>query len=827
MPTPQIRSPHHAQAPRRARRRVRPAPVALAVGIATLLPAGPASAAPGSRIADRYIVMYDADVRDPAAATARRAQSQRFSVRRRYGAAVKGFAAVLSEQQVAALRDDPAVAAVVPDRVVRATAQVPLAAGELTPPTGVRRVEAATSSTVGQASTVRVAVIDTGIKLDHPDLNAVSGTNCVGSGSAADDEGHGTHVAGTIGARNQGSGVVGVAPGTTLHAVKVLDARGSGSTSSVVCGIDWVAGTRSDSDPGNDIAVANMSLAGLGSPVTSCAQTRDPMHAAICRATARGVTFTVAAGNDAVAFDTVHEPPGDDPCHSSTSGCPQGVEVPASYPEVLTVTAISDTDGQPGGLLPDRCFGDDVPASFSNFAATSSAAGHTIAAPGACIRSTALNGGTTTMSGTSMAAPHVAGLAALCLGEAGVAGPCASLAPATLIQRLRADAQDRLARSSAYGFTGDPTRPPATGYFGFLGGVAAPLVTTTPDAVPPVPTIETPPDASTTTDATPTFAGTAGVAAGDAAEVTVEVFAGTTTQQARLTLVAPVVGSTWSVAPQTVLDAGTYTARTSQRDAAGNVGLSATSSFAVTGPQPSAEDVATTPAPGDPPALPSPPIAPAQPGGPAGVSPSSPDTRQPAGLAIERARLLGRAPALDVVASLAARATGRLRLTFAARGRTTRFTAPIRDGRVRIRRRLPRAQSSPTGGTLTIAYAGNGDTRAQQVRLHAAPGSPRLRSGRPRISADGRLLARGTVASGVRGAVRVQLEFPVAGQYRSFEAAARIRRGRWELDEPLPATVRSGLPARDAAPQASVSFGGDGPRRVGGQSRSFEVGVDG
>lgn len=828
MPTPQTPSPRDARAPRR--RRLRHAPAGLAACLALLSPAAPARAAPGSRVPDRYIVIYDADVRDPAAATARRARAQRFRVRRAYRAAIKGFSAVLDERQVARLRDDPAVSAVVADRVVRIDAEVALAAGEPTPPTGVRRVQAATATTVRQPSSARVAVIDTGIKLDHPDLKAVNGTNCVGSGPAVDEQGHGTHVAGTIAARNQGSGVTGVAPGTTVYAVKVLDANGSGSTSSVVCGIDWVASTRSDADPGNDIAVANLSLGGLGPAVAGCAQTRDPMHLAICRATARGVTFTVAAGNDGVAFDTLHQPPSSDPCHSAAGGCPQGVEVPAAYPEVLTVTAISDNDGEPGGLLAGRCYGDDVLASFSNYAATDAGAAHTIAAPGGCIRSTGVNGATATMSGTSMAAPHAAGLAALCLGEAGGSGPCAALAPADVIQRLRADARGRSAQLPSYGFAGDPARPPAAGgYFGYLGWTprtAAPP----PDTAPPAPTLETPANASTTADTTPTFAGTAGAAEGDAGDVTVEVFSGTTTQQLRLTLVAGVVGSTWSITPQTALEAGTYSARVSQRDAAGNVGLSALATFEVTAPQTSA---------GGPPApaatAPDPPAAPAGPpsttiGPPALLPPTElgpafrlTGRRSPA-LAVGRARLLVRTRTLDVVASVAAGVTGRVRLAFAAGGRTTRFSAAIRAGRVSVRRRLARGQAArPTGGILTVAYPGDATTRSQQVRLRAAPGSPALTATRPRISADGRLLAGGTVAARARGAVQLQIAYRADERERSFEATTAIRRGRWTIDEPLPAAFRTGLAAREGTPQATVLFSGDRRLGLGGQSRSFAV----
>jgi subtilisin len=826
----------------------------VAIGcVAALTIPAPALGAAGSRIPGRYIVVYDPAVKDPGAATERRVRSQGFRVRRNYREAIKGFTAELSARQVARLRDDPAVDAVVPDRVVRATAQVPLASGEPQPPTGARRVETATSTTTRQASTARVAVIDTGIQLDHLDLVAASATNCVGSGPAADDQGHGTHVAGTIGARNQGSGVVGIAPGTNVYAVKVLSASGSGSTSSVICGIDWVANTRSDADPANDIDIANLSLGGLGPAVATCAQTRDPMHQAICRATARGVTFVVAAGNDGIAFDTAHEPPSGDPCHSDPAGCPQGVEVPASYPEVLTVSAMADNDGRPGSLLPSGCYGDDGYAAFSNFAATAAGAAHTIAAPGACIRSTKLNGTTTTMSGTSMAAPHVAGLAALCLGEAGAAGRCAGLTPAGIIQRLRADALDHTGQLAGYGFVGDPTRPAAgRGYLGYLAWAPPSAPAPPPDTQPPAPTLETPPGASSTSDTTPTFSGTAGVATGDAGEVTVEVFSGTTTQQLRLALTAPAVGSTWSVTPQTALGAGIYTALVSQRDTSANVGRSATSTFTVT-PAPSGElPTAAAPGPANPPAAEpapagppapepqpaSPPAPEPQPASPPAAPPANPPApdpagapvepsatpRQPAGLEVVHARLLGRS--LDVLATLRPGATGHLRVALNSGGRTTRVRATIHEGRVRIRRRLARAQAARGSGVLTLTYAGSAATRPQQVRLLAAPGAPLLRPRRPRLL-DGHLLAGGTVVAGARGAVRVLLEFTAGGRTRSFEAGAPIRDGRWRLDAALPDAIRAAIDARDGVPRAHVLFAGFRPLRIGGQLRSFEVAVGG
>jgi len=123
---------------------------------------------------------------------------------------LKGFSAKLSASQLRALEADPEIAFVSADRTVHAVGSAPLAFGEPLPPTGVRRIEAATATTARESSTAAVAVIDTGVDLSHPDLDAVDGKNCVGGATAQDDNGHGTHVAGTIAAENDGVGVVGV-----------------------------------------------------------------------------------------------------------------------------------------------------------------------------------------------------------------------------------------------------------------------------------------------------------------------------------------------------------------------------------------------------------------------------------------------------------------------------------------------------------------------------------------------------------------------------------------------------------------------------------------
>lgn len=349
---------------------------------------------------------------------------------------------------------------VVPDQTFSITDTQAIASGD-TAPAGIKRIGGATSVVVHSPAGVNVAVIDTGIDLDHPDLNAVHGTNCVTQGASSDDDqGHGTHVAGTIGAKNNGSGVVGVAPGTTVYAVKVLNNEGSGSTSAIACGIDWVAANAN----ALNIRVANMSLGGSSSGSYTCGAGAfgiifDAMHRAICNATNAGVTFVVAAGN---------------------SNADQSGFVPAKYPQVLTVTAVSDTDGVGGGLgsVPSCRSGeaDDRYASFSNYATTTSQQNHTIAAPGVCVHSTTMGGGyASNWSGTSMASPHVAGAVALCIKSGATNGPCAGLSPANVILKMRELALARTNEVPSHGFTGLSGR-----YYGNMAWIGHDLGTPPP-----------------------------------------------------------------------------------------------------------------------------------------------------------------------------------------------------------------------------------------------------------------------------------------------------------------------------------------------------------
>jgi subtilisin family serine protease len=183
-------------------------------------------------------------------------------------------------------------------------------------------------------------------------------------------------------------GVVGVAPGARLWGVKVLSDQGSGYKSHIIAGIDYVTANA------GSIEVANMSLGGSGSDDgKSCSATTDSYKKAICNSVAAGVTYAVAAGNSSADAATA---------------------VPAAYDMVITVSALADFDGLPGGRAAATCRADvdDTFANFSNYGADVD-----LIAPGVCITSTwptaLIASGYNTISGTSMASPHVAGAAAL------------------------------------------------------------------------------------------------------------------------------------------------------------------------------------------------------------------------------------------------------------------------------------------------------------------------------------------------------------------------------------------------------------------------------
>jgi subtilisin family serine protease len=278
-----------------------------------------------------------------------------------YGSALFGFAATVPEGRLEALSRDPRVAYVEPDGIAYASAQ--------TLPWGIDRIDADQSSTLagngsGAVSNVRIYIIDTGVYA-HADLNLVGHVNFAG-GKNTDCHGHGTHVAGTAAARDNTSYVVGVAPGAPVVGVKVLGCSGSGSWSGIIKGIDWV--TANAVKP----AVANMSLGGGAN---------SAVDQAVRNSAASGVLYAVAAGNS-----------GANACNSSPARAGAGTNN-----GILTVAATDSNDRE---------------ASWSNYGSCVD-----IWAPGVSILSTRRNGGTTTMSGTSMASPHGAGGAALYLSS--------------------------------------------------------------------------------------------------------------------------------------------------------------------------------------------------------------------------------------------------------------------------------------------------------------------------------------------------------------------------------------------------------------------------
>jgi subtilisin family serine protease len=397
----------------------------------------------------QYIVVLKPGV--SRAADVQQARALGGEVFMQYSHALNGYAARLPEAAVAQIERNPHVAFVTPDGEVSAAVACNPAAAQCLP-AGIDRVDADRSSSRsgdGRGSVnVNVAVLDTGIDVSNPDLNVVGGKDCSAGKGLGDQDGHGTHVAGTIAALDNGIGVVGVAPGARLWAVRVLNQNGFGANSRIICGIDFVTSTRTNADPSDDILVANMSLKGPGSDDGNCGNTvKDAVHLAICASVAAGVTYVVAAGNSGVDFKD---------------------GIPAAYDEVLTVTAMTDFDGRPGGLssqncLPDFDFRDDTIAFFSDFATLTTDQAHTIAAPGLCVLST-VPGGYDLISGTSQAAPHVTGVVAICIAS----GSCAGLSPAQIMRKIIGDAATYNTANPNFGFVGDPLHPIDAKYYGYL-----------------------------------------------------------------------------------------------------------------------------------------------------------------------------------------------------------------------------------------------------------------------------------------------------------------------------------------------------------------------
>lgn len=229
-------------------------------------------------------------------------------------------------------------------------------------PWGITRVNAPSAWLNSTGKNITIAVIDTGIDYNHPDLktNVIGGISFVRKiRSFMDDNGHGTHVAGTIAALNNSIGVVGVAPDAKLLGVKVLDRTGSGYMSWVIAGIDWAA------DPANNVDVITMSLGGGPS---------EALNTSVNNAYKLGIVVVAAAGNENGA-----------------------IIYPAAYASAIAVTATDSSN---------------IRASFSNYGPEAE-----LAAPGVSIYSTWKGGGYNTISGTSMATPHVTGVVALMLAN--------------------------------------------------------------------------------------------------------------------------------------------------------------------------------------------------------------------------------------------------------------------------------------------------------------------------------------------------------------------------------------------------------------------------
>jgi DNA-binding beta-propeller fold protein YncE len=359
----------------------------LAVFAAALF-ASTASAEDSNIVPGHYIVVLEDSVRGPAAVAEAQTEQRDGELGFVYRHALKGYSAELSKEAVEALRKDPRVKFVAPDHIVEVQQETP---------TGIARSFAASNETldIDEQDDVRVgadvAVIDTGIDHEHPDLNVIERTDCITEKSkcvddtGTDKNGHGTHVAGTVGALDDEGYVVGVAPGARLWAVKVLNAGGFGTDSSIAAGVDWVTAHA------EEIEATNMSI--------GCDCSLPATAEAIVGAVDAGVVIVVAAGND---------------------DQDSKFDAPANHPDVITVSALADFDGAPGAKAGNTAcrayyesiWGKQEDDSLANF--SSWGKGVEIAAPGVCILSTLPGKSLSSLYwGTSMATPHVTGAAAI------------------------------------------------------------------------------------------------------------------------------------------------------------------------------------------------------------------------------------------------------------------------------------------------------------------------------------------------------------------------------------------------------------------------------
>ena len=362
--------------------------LSLLMSVASLHAAAPES--PARIIPFHYIVVFKDGADTDKVADKLLNRFSTLKVNYRYRHALRGMAVRMPPQLLAKVAADSSVAYIEPDVMVSLEAQ--------TLPTGINRIDADLDPTsnidgVDERVDVDIAILDTGIDLDHPDLNVFNYAYCQPQGvfytckdgdlDANDVHSHGTHVAGIAAALDNASGVVGVAPGARLWAVKVLEDDGTGAGSQIIAGVDYVTKHAAE------IEVANMSLTGDGD--------FQALTDAIDGAVSAGVVFTLAAGN----------------AHKDVS-----LVFPAGHANAITVSAFEDYDGIPGGLSGNA--EDDTFANFSNYGT-----GVDIMAPGVAIRSTVPGGGLGNKSGTSMASPHVAGAAALYMSNNPGASPAA------------------------------------------------------------------------------------------------------------------------------------------------------------------------------------------------------------------------------------------------------------------------------------------------------------------------------------------------------------------------------------------------------------------
>ncbi len=288
-----------------------------------------------------------------------------------YGTAIKGFSVKIPPGQLKKLQDDPSVQNIEEDQVISLIFPDANTKGKPAPPPSTSQVTPWGITRVGGAANgvgKTAWVIDTGIDLDHPDLNVDKNRSVtyIARSTPDDQNGHGTHVAGTIAAINNNIGVVGVAAGATVVSVKVLDRNGSGTTSGVIAGVDYVAAKAAGSD------VANMSL---GGGVSTTLDNAVVTASSKCK-------FVLAAGNESDHANN-HSP------------------ARANGPNIYTISAMLE-----GGTW----------ASFSNYGNPPV----DYCAPGVYILSTYKGGGYETLHGTSMAAPHAAGV--LLLGSPKTSG---------------------------------------------------------------------------------------------------------------------------------------------------------------------------------------------------------------------------------------------------------------------------------------------------------------------------------------------------------------------------------------------------------------------